>query len=537
MGKKNGVGLSLIGASLIFSSLSARADQAIFGGALRLNLPKPDAVEPLKVQYKAPGSMIMSATVIAGDGDVVNFSKTHPALKFAEGNKAQVVIGYWIHPLGSSSLPTNSNWVPIGYQDLNLQAPSTPFSDVKIINKANAVDKAYKQMKTVIDGLVSRAQTSYVLQGQSVPKYQVHFAAMVGSSLSDAKGTGVASDLPTALEWAAAFNKAESDLSGSLGGLTSDTLDHFKKVTVSQPGAATEVFKFADSPSAVDISGNRFFLLAKEVLSANVYTDLAPGTRSSLEAISARLSTPSAGDCRALSGNTIPSSYWWEPFPLQLTCRALDGGGQFASLLKTFQDYVPPAQSKGGNDNGSGNAGGNGDGKGNGNGNGVVAQQASSLAAPAAASSGKEILAQLLVKAATLAVGQDISQVTRATAKVFVEGVPYIDNIISSVPIPVPDAGGSVKAMQPPEPVHPEPAFAIYDYRYYYTTPQSDGDKRAVTMSTTDTLSSDLALTLGDVNQPSAGAFMSDGVGVSFRLRGLPGVSPSGWFCRNDYSR
>ena len=522
---------------------NAHADLTSFGWTVRNVLPQPEAVKAQAVTYPVPGQILLSFQLMQGDYDVSHFSQQHPSMVFANGDHLTLVLGYWIHTYSSSSnnlAPTTDTWIPLGYGRVpNPQNGGVSNIFRKINNTGTTTYDGYTLMKESIDDLISTIKQSFVLPGQTSPQFQLHYGIMVSSDLADTKGTQPSQNYASSTDIARAYSSLVADIISSnrtikgksLANLGSDqaTIDKnladLQKFSVTHTDTGLSV-AFSSSGS-LSISDDPLFLIAKDLLRSSSFESISDSTKSSLMKIYNRLKGSESSGCSNLlsdfSGYSTTTKFWWEPFPMNLTCKTIYGGGEFVTAYDTFKSDSESAAASTPTPDPS--------------------VSPSPSPSPSSSSSvsidltSRNNLAALLLGAAIIQKAQSgLSNSNRPTANVFGSS-PYINKVLASTTIPIRLDSNKVKTYQPMQSVHPESFFAIRDYPPYFTG--SLGDRNTTWMNRGDINNPDFTFSVGDpaINRISTTDFTSTPLNLTFRLRSLNSSKGGSWFCEKSSSK
>jgi hypothetical protein len=434
-----------------------------------------------------PGAFAVGSQLECGDSDVAAFSQgTNPGansnskhVQFYSASSSapiQTVMGYWVVPAANvgqnTSVPSNSApspiWFPVGYGPLGVNSSSSvSISQMSAINKASSKLNMNSILNSKVASLVNQANGSYQMQAasssgsSSKAPYMAYFAVMACNSLNDTGGTTVSQDLPDSLEISDflvgngsnsmlnalsgatvatlsqpvfSINYASANSPAPVATSTSSTTAGGSSSSVTLPAglsialgsAATATASNATYQKTVDASKNPLYQLGSQVAA------LAAGATlpSQLALIDSDLKSQQS----CASVNTVASgesARWFEPYPMQVTCKALSAAN--------FDNYYTQLVASG----------------------------------PGPTSTAQQSLAALLMQAGMAQAAENqlaSDQATlQATARCFDPSQDYINTLLSSQVIPFVVTNGALQAMNPGAIAHPEGLFAdIYYNQWYY---------------------------------------------------------------------
>ena len=553
--------LALATINALISSQLALADQMTF--SVMINdagaLPRTTAAQEAKpAAFVSSNTFNIGYSLLQGDYDVVHFRSNHPSFYFADGPDVKLVLGYWVHPTaeGYDLPPTKSNWVPLGYASAPNPSNGQVTSKFIEINKtdlgSNSNPDGFLLIRNTMEGLKSLAGGAFVLPTQTKAPYQVHFAVMAAHDYANTGGMNMNSAYANPAEVAISFSQfADSIISSSKIlsgknlldlGTTPAEIDKVKKGYLSHGSRSISLSFDSKGTYSFDLESDaqskKLFDLAKDVLTKSSFMSLSDTTRSDLKSIRDKLAG-AGSDCNSIiPGGGVQK--WWEPFPLNLACKALNGGGSgltsnFVINYDLFYRESTPAISDSAAGSSSPPAS---------SGSATPTTSASSSPSAGSASTGsasaslspegvraQKILGALLVGAAIMNTTQKrLPADHQPTARIFDES-PYINRILSSSTIPIRISGNEIMSYQPANSVHPEQYFAIQDYPPYFVS--GSGDALAVWMNRADKNTSDIILNVGDsrTSSYSTNRIGESGFTIQMILRSLSPEKGGGWFC------
>lgn len=269
-----------------------------------------------QIIYPRPGEIIFTTQKYCGDGDVANYYAQNPQEDYARGAASMaLVIGYWVVPQGSSSLPTANNWFAMGYNDIGVG------SYTKELHRANkkAITKASVVYLDEISSVLKQVNRS-----SSKSTYNIYSATMICTKYTDINGSKPNFDTPTAAQIASSL----IDISGNIKMMTGLSADKTKlnldiqsdRIQMKSGGGGL----FGGGGTTVD----------------NAYQDLALRLDKADYPFDKMLVTQiqkAATDCKDRLANNGKINYWWESLPLDLTCQMMDVD-QAQSLLTQLQN-------------------------------------------------------------------------------------------------------------------------------------------------------------------------------------------------------
>ncbi|RYZ95045.1 MAG: hypothetical protein EOP11_25540, partial [Proteobacteria bacterium] len=336
---------SLSGVSMASDPVAPPAAEGSVSSSVRAEIKDaiPGAVPKAtkSIYYPEPGKINISAVQYCGDGDVATFAQQHPNWQHQESSSMPVVLGYWVVPEGESALPTAANYFALGTTNVPVGG-----SYISTFNPANSdptdASKKMEMYKSAMDSIKAVAATKSYAMGTgagSGDKFKMFLGAMMCKTIKDqgkydvmpavASGT-MANDVYNILETAATSAAGKSSWSSIKG-------DMRAKLSVRAGGG----FSAEADTGPVDLDGP-IADLAERVHDFDLPSvDTSLPIDDQLKNFQKAFADASFADKLRRLGDGLDSSekcssvgngvsakekFSWELYPLQLTCKALNGG-------------------------------------------------------------------------------------------------------------------------------------------------------------------------------------------------------------------
>ncbi|RZA08774.1 MAG: hypothetical protein EOP11_03840 [Proteobacteria bacterium] len=349
---------------LVSSSVRAEVKDAIPGAA-----PKPNKT----IYYADPGKINIKAAQWCGDSDVEHYAQSHPTWVNKITTKMPFVLGYWIAPEGDALgyVPTASSFVALGTGIVPVgQGYISSFVPANQSYNGSSDDSKKKEMYPyALQAIRSLASAkSFAMKDGQGQKYRMFLGAMMCHDGGDIE------KIPVKDQGRYGIAPAEltANLAGSVYGAIVTAATVNKAKTWDKIEKAMEFgldlktnndqnsggVKFDDKESEVRLRGP-LAKIAERVRDfdfdfTKTYTpNLADALKDELKdkSFSKALkqladSLDSSERCSDVKNSVDelkneawdPAKYAWEPYPIQLTCRALNGGtaGNFGKAVDAF---------------------------------------------------------------------------------------------------------------------------------------------------------------------------------------------------------
>ncbi|MGZ3651112.1 MAG: hypothetical protein ACXVB9_19655 [Bdellovibrionota bacterium] len=406
-------------------------------------LPGTPPRQAQTINYPVPGTAILSATQYCGDGDVSNFAAAHPNWDHQEGGNIHFVVAYWLQGSGDADYPSpglngyysaGNGTMTIGGASVTKMTPSVTASspgDVSILGNLNSTvgrltnlaPKAY-QMPSASPAQEQFNLFTGIMMCKNVinPAQVAHDPNKVSMTMADLKVTllsKVTTELASASDWNSLsgalkvkFTSAQDSINAQIGhsgsaSLGSDTLSSLAQAIYSFPNPKID-------PKSTDPLGDFTTALNQAPFKAQ------------LNALAADLAGKAT--CVEVNGVDPTKKFAWEPFPMQLTCGALNANaGLQAAANAFFSPTAVPASDS------------------------LFAQSKQAILVP--------IIAGALMQIAQLDYNSSGDPLPKQTC---IQGSPYIEKVMGSAVFPARPAPAQIIM------THPEPNFAISGFTSYY---------------------------------------------------------------------
>lgn len=491
---------------LVNSSVRAEIKDAIPGATPR---------STKSIYYPEPAKINISAVQYCGDGDVAHYAQGRPQWVHKEAKEMPFVLGYWVVPEGQS-MPTADNFVALGTG--NVPVGGSYVSDFVPANKpaddASKKKEMYSWAMQTIKGVAGMPSFAMRASAGSSDKYRMFLGAMMcfepGGDIKKVpvKNQGVYDLMPAATS--TSFGRAVYDSiqtqADSLGTKSWPQIESYMMLNLkvkrddSVTGGGLEV-EMGNGP--VTLRGD----LARLGERVRGFDFPSLPTDEPLKALKKSLNDSSAAnDLRELA-NALDNSdrcsdvrhgvsdrekYGWEPYPMQLTCKALNDGAR-GNFSRAVNEYLEPTS---------------------------VSQ--SDFEAK------RKAVVKLLVMGAQIQNAQDYVQDKLSESgwqlpkqRCFNGVAPMIDYTMQSIVIQIPAVDSAVYS-----PIHPEPDFAIGGYRAY------SSDAHAV-FGMTGADANNVSLPLERGTPRSDATYMPATMRLDMKVRGIG--CATNVYCQNEY--
>ena len=500
---KNSTYSSVVAAGLLLTFSSAWALN--FKTSIQqINLPATSVKKvPKSDPPAATGVLKLAGKMVCGDGDVADYSSEHPQVDFVRGpagpatvnaqdidptsnwmqfevsgtTHVPTIIGYWITEEDSiEPLPTNYNWHPVAKFDL----PASTSGDMQIsgafpINQAiGGGVNSLELLRNELDAVRTIGVNSYA----HTKNYRIHAGIFSCLAPIDANPSGItpgtSSDyLPTDAEIGSSLVKSDSTsvlqdfdtLNWSDNANVVSFVNEFQKVALHKEKTASfaQTGGTSGKPISYRLSKTGDAELSNRVIS--VATSLANLAYPTIAADDATPLTTYKNTIKPLVDGIVPSSalasgdrlsgcasfldlqtssssprYRWESFAMNLSCRALLGWNGQNDLRDAYDDIVAPT----------------------------------SLPSASDFQNLKKSLMRVVYFAGVIEATQNYMQTassfTAPRPSCFPSNGLYVNKLIASYPLRFNYAGSEYKLDNTPRHQHPEPLFALNNYRYYHSS-------------------------------------------------------------------
>jgi hypothetical protein len=358
-------GISLAGAADVSSSVRAEIKDAIPGATQKATKP---------IYYPEPGKINISATQWCGDSDVEHYAQGNPAWRNMLASKMPFVLGYWVTPEEDSLkyVPTPTNFValgsgivPVGGQYISEFVPANQEPKA-----SNQNQQMYPYALRAIRNIASAK--SFSMKGDGSGKYRLYLGVMM------CHDGGAIDDIPVKDQ--GRYRIAPAEMSSALAGSVYEGIlkkaDAYKSKSwgkMEDGMAFSLTLKTANDQSSggvgFEAGGDKVRLngylagLAERVNDFDVGDFIGKPVKDIQEALEKKsfakplgqlaASLDSSANCVEVNKQVdemydhgankpkvpwIRAKYGWEPYPLQLTCRALNDGtrGTFSKAVAAF---------------------------------------------------------------------------------------------------------------------------------------------------------------------------------------------------------
>jgi len=432
---------------LALSAATAYAKSPVLESSVRSTvhdaLPGTPPRQAQTINYPVPGTAILNAAQYCGDGDVSNFAASHPNWDHQEGGNVNFVVSYWFQGSGDADYPVaglpgyysaGSGTMAVGGPSVTKMTPSVtsaspgPVSILGNLNSTvgritNLAAKAY-QMPSASPAQEQFNLFAGVMMCKTVinPAPVAHDPNKVSMTMADLKISLLSkatSALSSAKDWNALsnqlnvkFTNAQDSINAQIGSsgsasLGSDTFSSLAQAIYSFPNPTID-------PKSTDPLGDFTKAINK-----------AP-FKSQLNSLAADLAGKAT--CVEVNGVDPTKKFSWEPFPMQLTCGALNANaGLQAAANAFFSPTAVPASDS------------------------LFTQSKQAILVP--------IIAGAVMQNAQLDYNSQADALPKQTC---IQGSPYIEKVMGSAVFPAKPAAAQIIM------THPEPYFAIGGYTAYY---------------------------------------------------------------------
>ena len=318
------------------------------GAHMKGFVPGAEKEKTKLIRYVKLGQVAFETERHCGDGDVAHLSQKVPDLDFAaKDSKIDIVAGYWISGgVTSGTEATYMKWIPSGKITVPSGQSATELIEIGRAalgpRTAKGVLEATKTKLTNLSG--------FKLPSSPDNKFNVHLGAMacMNGNITD---TTKSPDTMTALDIAQSIqniNRAQIDQAVNVV-MATPTVDFNKIATLNVAMDTGFQLSTVLAPTGgIPITNDPLVKLGMSLVSTahpcptcvtpKQFTDQLKNVPAIKEAFNLAVQLGQAGNCHAgLSRVTVQapspnpvmarrfssSQYWWEPFPLQLTCRQL----------------------------------------------------------------------------------------------------------------------------------------------------------------------------------------------------------------------
>jgi hypothetical protein len=346
------VGLPAFAEPLVNSSVRAEVKDAIPGST-------PKATK--SIYYPEPAKINISAVQYCGDGDVAHYSQGRPQWVHKEASEMPFVLGYWVVPEGQS-MPTADNFVALGTG--NVPVGGSYISKFVPANKryddASKKKEMYAWAMASIKGLAALPSYSMKAGGGSSENYRMFLGAMMcfepGGDITKVpvKNQGTYDLMPamTSASFAKDVYNSIQAQADSIGNKSWSGIESHMQLSlgVKRDDSESSGGVKADMGSGpIDVRGD----LARLAERVRQFDFPSLPAADPLTALKKALDDASFADDLRQLGSALDSAdkcsdvrhgvsdrekYAWEPYPMQLTCKALNDGekGKFSATVRAF---------------------------------------------------------------------------------------------------------------------------------------------------------------------------------------------------------